>query len=385
MRTPLCASTMVQRELIAGDTLNPAHGRTKGGADEGPPVRDLLPRLLFSPLFGLVIPNLAGFIDNSAHPPGELVLSYAYFTIVAFLIWEGNRRLHFRYRATRDWFARPWKRVAVILGALSLYTVPVALFMMWVWAAVTADPRFTMRSLALAVLIVVICTTIITHVYETVYLVRGWESDRLRNEKLRRERLEAELESLKMEVDPHVLFNQLHALSQLVESSSPKAVPFVQALADSYRYLLKTRRTRTVSVAQELALLHRFATLAEIRIPGSLELQIEVASERASQLHLPPVTLPELLDNAVKHNEASPDDPLVVTVRLDGNHLVVSNRLRPRARKLASTRVGLANLAERVRLTTRSAMVWEQADGRFTVSVPLVVAGQDDAPAESVC
>ena len=347
--------------------------RTSGARPAAdPPVQDLLARLVISPVFGVAIPNLAGIIDHRAHSSLEILVSYGYFTLVAFLIWEGNRRLHFRYRQTSDWFTRPWKRVAVLVGALALYTVPVAFFMLWAWGSVTGDPKARTRPLIIAVLIVVVCTTFITHVYETVFLLRGWESDRLRNEKLRREAVEAELEALKMEVDPHVLFNQLHALSQLVESSSPKAVPFVQALADSYRYLLKTQRARTVSLAQELALLHRFATLAEIRIAGALQLQIDISAEQASRFHLPPVTLPELLDNAVKHNEATPEDPLIVTVRLAGDCLVVSNRLRPRLRKVPSTRVGLANLAERVRLTTRSAMAWEESDGRFTVSVPLL-------------
>jgi hypothetical protein len=346
-------------------------------AAQDPPVEDLLARMVVSPLFGIAIPNLAGILDHDAHSSFELLVSYGYFTLVAFLIWEGNRRLHFRFRQTSDWFTRPWKRVAVLLGALALYTVPVAFFMLWAWASVTRDPRATTRALMIAVLMVVICTTFITHVYETVFLLRGWESDRLRNEKLRREAVEAELEALKMEVDPHVLFNQLHALSQLVESGSPKAVPFVQALADSYRYLLKTQRSRRVSLAEELALLHRFAALAEIRLSGGLQLQIDVPHDLALTRYLPPVTLPELLDNAVKHNEASPDDPLVVTVRLDGDHLIVSNRTRPRARKVPSTRVGLANLAERVRLTTRAPMAWEDSGGRFTVSVPLVTALDD--------
>jgi two-component system LytT family sensor kinase len=359
--------------MSVADDLSDAHVRITGvrtAAD--PPVQDLLARIVVSPVFGAAIPNLAGIIDNRAHSSLELLISYAYFTLVAFLIWEGNRRLHFRYRQTSDWFTRPWKRVAVLIGALALYTVPVAFFMLWVWGAVTGDPSATTRALVIAVLIVVAVTTFITHVYETVFLLRGWESDRLRNEKLRREAVEAELEALKMEVDPHVLFNQLHALSQLVESGSAKAVPFVQALADSYRYLLKTQRSRTVSLEEELALLHRFATLAEIRITGALQLQIDVSPEQASRYGLPPVTLPELLDNAVKHNEATPENPLIVTVRLAGDHLVVSNRLSPRLRKVSSTRVGLANLAERVRLTTRSAMAWEESGGRFVVSVPLV-------------
>ena len=362
----------MQTGSIADEPFDEARQHAALPRDEGPPVKDLRARLVFSPLFGIAIPNLAGIIDHGAHERGELVLSYVYFTLVAFVIWEGNRRLHFRYRETSDWFTRPWKRVAVLTGALALYTVPVAFAMLWAWGSLSGDPRATTRSLIIAVLIVVVCTTFITHVYETVFLLRGWESDRLRNEKLRREALEAELEALKMEVDPHVLFNQLHALSQLVESASPKAVPFVQALADSYRYLLKTQRSRMVSLSQELALLQRFAILAEIRVSGALQLQIDIPADRAPQLYLPPVTLPELLDNAVKHNEASPDDPLVVIVRLDGDHLVVSNRLRPRLRKVSSTRVGLANLAERVRLTTRDAMMWEESNGRFTVSVPLV-------------
>ena len=345
-----------------------------------PPVRDLLPRLIISPLFGILIPNLAGLIDHDAHSARTLVASYAYFTVVAFLIWEGNRRLHYRFRAATDWFARPLKRVIVILGALIVFTVPFAFFALWGWAFVTGATEASFRSIALAVLIVVICTTLITHVYETLYLVRGWESDRLRNETLRRERVEAELETLKMEVDPHVLFNQLHALAQLVESESPKAIPFVQALADSYRYLLKTRRTRLVSLQQELALLHRFAALAEIRIAGALHLQIDIPAERTSELFLPPVTLPELLDNAVKHNEGSPDEPLAVSVRLNGTHLIVSNRLRPRPGKAVSNRVGLANLAERVRLTTRGTMVWEEAEGRFTVSIPLVTSEGETGP-----
>jgi len=352
---------------------------------EDPPIKDLTARLVLSPILGVAIPNLAGIIDHGAHTAAGIALAYAYFTLVAFLIWEGNRRLHYRFRATTDWFRRPWKRVAVIFGALSVYTVPFSFATLWLWARVTGDPSAQWSSISAAVLIVVVCTTIVTHAYETVYLVRGWESDRLRNEVLRRERLEAELEALKRQVDPHVLFNQLHALAHLVESGQPAAATYVQALADSYRYVLKTRRSRAVTLADELTLLQRFATLAEIRLPGALRLEVDVPEDRATSLYLPPVTLPELLDNAVKHTTASPEEPVVVSVRLDGDRLVVSNPFRPAARKVPSTQVGLANLAERVRLTTRSAMVWETSDGQFTVSVPLMAAPDGDSRADPGC
>jgi two-component system LytT family sensor kinase len=162
-------------------------------------------------------------------------------------------------------------------------------------------------------------------------------------------------------------------------------VPYVQALADSYRYLLETRRLRKVSLAQELALLDRFATLAEIRMPGALRLEVDVPHDRAAELYLPPVTLPELLDNAVKHNEASPEHPLVVTVRLEGDRLVVSNPLRPRPPRQPSSSLGLANLAERVRLTTRAPMVWEASAGRFAVSLALLSRDQAASNGQDTC
>ena len=149
---------IVQAALTEHSNIDTSERRLD--ANGRPPVRDLLPRLIVSPLLGLLIPNLAGLIDHQAHSLTTLVVSYAYFTLVAFLIWEGNRRLHHRFRATTDWFARPMKRVSVILGALIVFTVPFAFLALWSWAFVTGAAAASFRSIALGVVIVVICTTL---------------------------------------------------------------------------------------------------------------------------------------------------------------------------------------------------------------------------------
>jgi len=87
------------------------------------------------------------------------------------------------------------------------------------------------------------------------------------------------------------------------------------------------------------------------------------------------VVLPELLENAIKHNDFSADNPLQIEVRLEGDRLTVSHEKRPRRSMVTSTGVGLENLAQRFRLTTGVAARWVETGGRFVVTLPLVAAG----------
>jgi LytS/YehU family sensor histidine kinase len=211
-------------------------------------------------------------------------------------------------------------------------------------------------------------------VYETVFLVREWDSDRVRNERLKREMVEAELLALSSEVNPHTLFNNLHALSHLVDEGNPAASAFVGALASSYRYLLRTRSQRVVPLAEELALLDQFVALVSIRYAGGLRVGVYVDGDAAMRWLMPPVVLPELLENAVKHNEFSAERPLHIEVRLEGDRLTISHERRPRSGEVSSTGVGLDNLAQRFRLITGVAARWADSGGRFVVSLPLLPA-----------
>jgi len=84
--------------------------------------------------------------------------------------------------------------------------------------------------------------------------------------------------------------------------------------------------------------------------------------------------LPELLENAVKHNEFTSDNPLQIEIRLEGDRLMVVHEKRPRVTPAASTGLGLENLAQRFRLATGVAARWVESGGRFVVTLPLVAA-----------
>lgn len=343
-----------------------ASGSSASGVD------DTAARLLVTPIVGVAVPNLAGMVNHASHSPAGLLASYAWFIAVAYLTWEGNLRLYLSFQDRTAWLTRPWHRVRLLIGVICLFTIPFTTLSLWAWAALFDDPNVTWRSIAMAVITIVAAVTFITHVYETLFLVREWGSDRALGERLQRENVEAELQALKSEVNPHTLFNNLNALSHLVDQGHPRASAFVAALAASYRYLLKTGSQRLVPLADELALLDQFLSLVTIRYADGLKVEVHVDARSASRWLIPPVALPELLENAVKHNEFTSDNPLQIEIRLDGDRLTIAHDKRPRRTTVHSTGVGLENLAQRFRLTTGVAARWAETGGRFVVTLPLV-------------
>jgi sensor histidine kinase YesM len=338
-------------------------------------VDDIAARLIVAPMVGVMVPNLAGMIDHGAHSVPGLIATYAWFIAVAVITWEANLRLYLLFQDRTAWLTRPWHRVRLLIGLICLFTIPFTGAALWTWAVLFNDPNATWRSIAMAVITIVAAVTFITHIYETLFLVKEWETDRARGERLQRLNVEAELLALRSEVHPHTLFNNLNALSHLVEQRHPRASAFVAALAGSYRYLLRTGSMRLVPLADELALLDQFLSLVTIRYADGLNVQVHVNAQSAERWQIPPVVLPELLENAVKHNEFSTDNPLQIEIRLEGDRLTVSHEKRPRRAAVLSTGVGLYNLAQRFRLTTGVAARWGETGGRFIVTLPLVATG----------
>ena len=340
-------------------------------------IEDFWPRVLVSPILGALVANLSGLIDSARHSVAALIASYAWFSLVAFLIWEGNRRLYFRIQRREDWLLRPWRRLGLLVAVICLFTIPVAATLLWMWREAAGDHGTRQYALPTALFAIVALVVSITHVYETVFLLREWESDRLRSARLEQARLRTELESLGREVDPHFLFNNLNALAHLVEERDQRddgsdAAAFIRNLSATYRYVLDNRGRMLVSLADELDALKRHRALADIRYARSVCLDIDVRSADARDLFLPPVSLSELFQNALKHNSVSPDAPLHIRVRIEGTTLVFENDLRSGPTAPRSTGVGLANLRERFRMAIGHAVVWTAEGNCFVVRLPLI-------------
>jgi len=334
-------------------------------------IRDFWPRLLVSPVMGAVVVNLSGFIDHRRHTAGAIVASYAWFALVAFIIWEGNRRLYFRLQRREDWLLQPWRRLRLLLTVIVVYTIPVATGLLYLWRAVTGDSGTRPFAFPVALFAVVAFVVAVAHVYETVFLLRDWESDRLRSARTEQARLQTELESLGREVDAHFLFNNLNALAHLVEQRSDDAGRFIRTVSATYRYVLECRGRMLVPLSDEIEALVRHKALADLRYAGGVALEIDITADDASRVSLPPVSLSELFHNALKHNTISATEPLRIRARVDDLTLVFENDLRPPIAS-PSTGLGLPNLRDRFRIATGRPATWVVEGSRFVVRLPLV-------------
>ena len=335
-------------------------------------IHDFWPRVLVSPVIGALVAHLSGLIDHRRHTVVSLAGSYAWFALAAFVIWEGNRRLYFRLQRREDWLLKPWRRLGLLLAVLCLYTIPVATAMLLLWRVATGDTGTRPYPLITAVVAIVGLVIAIAHVYETVFLLREWESDRVRSARLEQARLQAELESLGREVDAHFLFNNLNSLAHLVEQRASSASMFICTLSATYRYVLDCRGRPLVPLADELDALQRHHLLAEIRYGHAVSLVVEVTAAEAAPWLLPPVSLGELFHNALKHNTVTAGQPFRIRVRLEGSTLVFENDLAHVPADPLSTGRGLANLRDRFDIGVGRPAQWGVVGAQFVVRLPLV-------------
>jgi sensor histidine kinase YesM len=329
-------------------------------------------RLILIPVFGIVIPLVTGMMDNTSFPLWKAKFSYLFTIGIAFLIWEGNRFLLFTLRSYFNWFNKPVRKIAALVLAISFYTIPVSALLVVVWYKIFKEGLVNWSVVTTATLVIMICVFFITHIYETVFLVREAENEKLKKEQLERARAEAELEALKNQIDPHFIFNSLNTLSHLIESAPAKAKQFNDNLADVYRYILQNKARELVLLREEMTFLNDYFSLLRIRFEDAVQLQIYVQDEWLDQYLIPPISLQILIENAIKHNEFSDAMPLLIYIKMHNDELIITNQVRKKVLRKTSSRIGLHNLGERYKLTTNKEITVQEAASDFTVSLPVL-------------
>jgi len=199
------------------------------------------------------------------------------------------------------------------------------------------------------------------------------ETMHARSEELEKQKLLNEIALLKIQVNPHFLFNSLSILSSLVHVNADLSEQFIDQLSRSYRYILEQKDHSLVSIRTELEFIRSYAFLLKIRFENKFDLRIRLDEALLDRYQIAPLTLQLLVENAVKHNTMSAQKPLVVDVFAEHDTLVVKNALQLRPTPEPSTGTGLKNIISRYALLTdRPVWAGETTDGYFEVRVPLL-------------
>lgn len=229
-----------------------------------------------------------------------------------------------------------------------------ALFGLGTWQA-TYDPRTLVSALRGMILWSWLVYWVILGAWQAFQYYERYLSSELRMERLERRFTEARLNALRMQLDPHFLFNALNTISAQVERDPRMARAMIERLGDLLRRSLELRDKEQIPLAEEFAFLDHYLAIQRIRFGHRLTLRIDMEPGIGHAL-VPCLLLQPLVENAIRHgvsprasggtvtvSAASEDRRLRIRVEDDGLGLPPEWTLE------SSAGVGLSLTRDRVR------------------------------------
>ncbi|MGH9718614.1 MAG: sensor histidine kinase [Bryobacteraceae bacterium] len=143
--------------------------------------------------------------------------------------------------------------------------------------------------------------------------------NRYREGEEKRDRLQAQLalaqlKALQMQLQPHFLFNTLHAISALVQEDPEAAERMIARLSELLRLSLDTSSDQILPLSKELDFLRRYLEIEQMRFEDRLTVRFDVTSETLDA-EVPNLILQPLVENAIRHGVSRRTDTGVVQIR----------------------------------------------------------------------
>jgi two-component system LytT family sensor kinase len=185
--------------------------------------------------------------------------------------------------------------------------------------------------------------------YSIRYRMQREESLRVAAQ-LRAQLAEARLDALRMQLDPHFLFNTLHAISSLVERDPRGVRRMISRLSELLRHTIEGPTEQEITLREELDLLRRYLEIMEVRFQGRLEITTDV-QERALDALVPNLILQPIVENAIKHgvNKIEGIGRIALRGRIEGGQLVLDvENNAPLVESTGGTGVGVRNTRARL-------------------------------------
>jgi sensor histidine kinase YesM len=211
------------------------------------------------------------------------------------------------------------------------------------------------------------------------YFIRSARQDKQISE-LQQQRLESELNFLKMQIQPHFFFNTLNNIYALTLQGSEKAAPLVARHADSMRYILYESSKQRVSLKQEVAFLQNFVEVEVMHFSDKTDISFEAQGITADALIEPLLLLP-FIENAFKHGlrEETGEGFIHIVISLVEDDLFAEiKNSKPLQSASEKPGIGLKNVLKRLEiLYPNKHRVDITEDNRvFEVRINLIVALQ---------
>ncbi len=199
---------------------------------------------------------------------------------------------------------------------------------------------------------IVLLWSLIYFAYHYFRMAQIARVERYRSEAAMRD---AQLNTLKGQINPHFMFNSLNNIRALMLEDVDRSREMLTRLSDLLRYSMSISDKREVSLSEEVAIVYDFLELCKIQYENRLQYHVEI-QHGLNQVRIPPMIIQILVENSVKHGISSRPDggKINVSVRREGDILQIavanSGEWQPGRKRADSNGIGLPNIRKRLKL-----------------------------------
>lgn len=326
-------------------------------------------------IFIIVLPPVIGYLFKGPKIFSSVAFYFTYTSIgYAYgIIFPTGNSLIGKYFDRLDWAKNPKKMslitfmvfmgYAIIMGIMIPYTID-----RFLWGMSGKEVFYDVSAKAFFVTVI---SLVIFYFYNTTLISNNWIRTIEKNEELKRENLLAKYEALKNQVNPHFLFNSLNTLAGVVEQKPEMATSFIKKLSDIYRYVLEQNDKEIVSIQIEMKFVEDYIFLSKMRFGEALIFKPVLPAD--CNIHIVPLGLQMLVENAIKHNIISDEMPLKIELVVEDGFVIVKNNIQKKKTVVSEGEpLGLENLKKRYAYLSDSAMQVITSENEFIAKLPVI-------------
>ncbi len=314
----------------------------------------------------------------------EAVLSWGVGLLFTVIDWFINRAIMISLRKKYPAFHDDAKRITLFFLAVVCTVILVDFTGTSLLSLIPGVNALDYQSRFKVLLSIVFLTIMIMAIYEAIYYNIRLKKSVREEEQSKQILIQAQLDALQNQAQPHFFFNTLNTLRDIIDQNSKEdAKDFVDKLSDMYRFLLEAGNDNLVPLKNELRFAKAYIHIQSERFGDNLKLNWDIP-EASLNTMIVPMSLQLLLENAIKHNVISKAKPLLINVAIRDNKLFINNKMEPKSTQLPSTKVGLANIEKRYMLISGKSIEIKNDGNRFMVSLPLLKTSEQKNSYENI-
>lgn len=294
-----------------------------------------------------------------------------WIVVIAILLWQGNRLLTLQLDRWMPWNKSGNLRFFIHL-LLALVFLLVLINITYVVVKIISSTPPTIEQMVVTNFWGTVLFVPLFSIYFSLHFLKHWRQSELAAETMQKEAIRTQLASLKTQLDPHFLFNNLNILSSLVDTDPHRSKLFIEKFAEVYRSLLRSNTDDLIPLSEEMAFIESYIFLLRTRFDHHIQFTVNLKPNAGDRV-IPPLTLQLLVENAIKHNDIREEKPLVIhLLQMEDDYLIVSNTLNEKKEKDDRKGSGLLNIQNRYAYFTDKKVKIQKTESHFEVQIPLL-------------